>query len=145
MLCLAGMPVFAYEPMQNDPEQALEIPMTQVISAKKRGRLAIYVDIFPQAEQIEAMPAGDRDRCLAAHAAVIASKLFAQEKYRTLDEATLEYIYITNLDEYQQADFSALVKHGGYTLSRLPGNEVSIATTSLSFQPQHSDPERADK
>jgi hypothetical protein len=100
------------------PPPPLEIADENLVAGVKDGRLLLIINVFPNKVALDALPP---ERAVAALTATALRETAAQmftEEYKDLPGARVELIDLASMNEYGEANWSSMVKHGAVVLQR---------------------------
>lgn len=112
--------------------EALTIADKSVFYAPRRDTLFMLIDLWPQHQAIEALPAKDRDKNILDTAYAEAKMVLAKPGFGQIEKVRVEFGYIKNMDEYARQDFSSIIRHG-YIVLRKQGDDLIVSENKLVF------------
>jgi hypothetical protein len=111
---------------------ALTIADKSVFHAQRRDTVFMLIDLWPQHQVIEALPASERDKTLLDTAYAEAKMVLAKPGPGQIEKVRVEFGYIKNMDEYARQDFSSMVRHG-YVVLQKKGADLIVSENKLVF------------
>lgn len=112
---------------------SLQVDDNSVIAGPMDKQLYILMDLYPNRERIQALPAGEVKRLLLATGIKYAGAYLSRKEFKQFDKVQIDFVYVKKRDEYGRPNPLFLVQHGSVVLAHGADGSFKVIDNRIDF------------